>query len=314
MLCNWRRQSFSKVSTNVLVDWLCFTDKVCLYVCDIWTYLLEIHQLSGFSTEYRNAYEVLISKTYCTFIASHAAKHQLEELLQEWSSLLGLLILVVCLDAPEASLKHLVGVERGTDVMQDAFRKLGYATLRLPVNATGLQLRAMIKAASEAKYPDSYKRIFFHFIGHGIEGGVYTSDKHISLSEIVHPFKRIPQIPKVFILDCCRQFPSVPPFDSSLTAENTLIIYSTMPGCEAYAPTHAGPLMTEKLAELFCTEKSSITDIAIRLPDELNRFQLCPITMLQLNQPISLLKEQEDKSMFRLSVSNFNKSYRIHMV
>ena len=212
------------------------------------------------------------------------------------SSLLGLVILVVCCDAPEKSLKHLVGVEKGTDLMEDTFRKLGYATLRLPINATGRQLKAMIKAASEAEYPDSYKRIFFHFIGHGVEGAVYTKDDCILLSDIVQPFKRIPQIPKVFILDCCRQFPQVPPFDSSLTAQNTLIIYSTMPGCIAYAPSDEGPLMTKKLAELFCTEKSSITDIVTKSLDEL-KFQLCPITMLQLNQSFSLLEEKESTSM-----------------
>ena len=227
----------------------------------------------------------------------HAAKHQLEELLQKFLSLLGLVILVVCPDAPEEiHLKHLVGVEKGTDVMEDTFKWLGYATLRLPINATGRQLKAIIRAASEVKYPVSYKRIFFHFIGHGVEGAVYTKDDCVLLSDIVQPFKRIPQIPKVFILDCCRQFPQVPPFDSSLTAQNTLIIYSTMPGCNAYAPTDEGPLMTKKLAELFCTEKSSITDIVTKSLDAL-KFQLCPITMLQLNQPISLLEEKESASM-----------------
>ena len=60
-----------------------------------------------------------------------------------------------------------MGVEKGADVMEDTFKWLGYATLRL-TDATGQQLRAMIKAASEAEYPDSYKRIFFHFIGHGV--------------------------------------------------------------------------------------------------------------------------------------------------
>ena len=237
-------------------------------------------------------------------IVSNAAKHQLEELLQKFSSLLGLLILVVCLDAPEESLKHLVGVERGTDVMEDAFKWLGYATLRLPVNATGLQLRAMIKAASEAKYPDSYTRIFFHFIGHGVEGAVYTKDDCVPLSDIVQPFQRIPNIPKVFIFDCCRQFLNVPPFFSSLTAKNTSIIYSTMPGCEAYAHDDIGPLMTKELARLFCHERNSIANLVTKLSTELKDYnQLCPLVM-QLNQPISLLEEQEDKSMFRLCMSN----------
>lgn len=233
--------------------------------------------------------------SYCLM---HAAKHQLEELLQNFSYLLGLVILVVCPDAPkESHLKHLVGVEKGTDVMEDAFKWLGYATLRLPINATGRKLKAVIRAASEVEYPDSYKRIFFHFIGHGVEGAVYTEDDCISINTIVQLFQHIPQIPKVFLLDCCRQFPQVPPFDSSLTAQNTLIIYSTMPGCNAYAPNDEGPLMTKKLAELFCTEKSSITDVATRSLDELKEFQLCPITMLQLNQPISLLEEKETASM-----------------
>ena len=246
------------------------------------------------------------------FIASHAAKHQLEELLHTFSSLLGLLILVVCVDAPEESLKHLVGIERGADVMEDTFKELGYATLRLPVNATGQQLRAMIKAASEAKYPDSYERIFFHFIGHGVEGAVYTSDDCISLSEIVQPFQRIPKIPKVFIFDCCRQFPSVPPFNSSLTAENTLIIYSTMPGREAYAHADLGPLMTKELARLFRHERDSIANLVIKLSKDSN--QVCPITTVQLNEPISLLEEQEDKSMLRFCTGNSNTYYRIYMV
>ena len=182
--------------------------------------------------------------------------------------------------------------------MEDTFKWLGYATLRLPINATGQQLRAMIRAASEAKYPDSYKRIFLHFIGHGIEGTVYTPDDCISLSEIVQPFQCIPKIPKVFIFDCCRQFPSVPPFNSSLTAENTLIIYSTMPGCEAYARDDLGPLMTKELARLFRHERNSIANLVTKLSVELkDHNQLCPLVM-QLNQPISLLEEQEDKSTF----------------
>ena len=230
------------------------------------------------------------------FIASHVAKCQLEELLRTRSSLLGLVILVVCCDAPEKSLKHLVGVEKGTDLMEDTFRKLGYATLRLPINTTGRQLKAMIKAASEAEYPDSYKRIFFHFIGHGVEGAVYTKDDYVLLRDIVQPFQHIRQIPKVFIFDCCRQFSN---FLSSFTAENTLIIYSTMPGRDAYAPADVGPLMTEKLAFLFCSEKTSIMNIATKLSNE---FQVCSVTMFQLNQSISLLEEQESASMLSCMV------------
>jgi len=186
--------------------------------------------------------------------------------------------------------------------MEDTFKWLGYATLRL-TDATGQQLRAMIKAASEAEYPDSYKRIFFHFIGHGVEGAVYTKDNCISISTIVQPFQRIPQIPKVFIFDCCRQFSSIPP-SLSLTAENTLIMYSTMPGCKAYAPTDLGPLMTNKLAHLLRHERDSVANLQSKLSSELKCYnQVCPLVMLQLNQPISLLEEQEDKSMFRLCMS-----------
>ena len=212
------------------------------------------------------------------------------------------MILVVCHDAPDKSLKHLVGVEKGADVMEDTFKWLGYATLRL-TDATGQQLRAVIRAASEAEYPDSYKRIFFHFIGHGVEGAVYTKDDCISINTIVQPFQRIPQIPKVFIFDCCRQFSSVPP-SLSLTAENILIMYSTMPGCKAYAPSDSGPLMTNKLAELFRHERDSIANLETKLSSELKGYnQVCPLVMLQLHQPISLLEEQEDKSMFRLCMS-----------
>ena len=208
----------------------------------------------------------------------------------------------MCHDAPDKSLKHLVGVEKGADVMEDTFKWLGYATLRL-TDATGRQLRAMIRAASEVEYPDSYKRIFFHFIGHGVEGAVYTEDDCILLSDIVQPFKRIPQIPKVFIFDCCRQFSSVPS-SLSLTAENTLIMYSTMPGCKAYAPTDLGSLMTNKLAHLFRNERDSIANLESKLSSDLKGYdQVFPLVMFQLNQPISLLEEQEDKSMFRLCMS-----------
>ena len=224
----------------------------------------------------------------------HVAKHRLEELFQKFSSLLGLVILVVCLDAPEESLKHLEGVEQGTDIMEDAFKWLGYATLRLSTNATGRQLRAMIRAASEAEYPDSYTRIFFHFIGHGVEGAVYTKDDYVPLSDIVQPFHRIPHIPKVFIFDCCRQFANSL---SSFTTKNTFIIYPTNPGRDAYASAVVGPLMTEKLAFLFRSEKTSISDIVTKLSNELREFQVCSATSLQLSQPISLLEEQESASM-----------------
>ena len=77
-----------------------------------------------------------------------------------------------------------------------------------------------------------------------------------------------------------------------------------MPGCKAYAPTDLGPLMTNKLARLFRRERDSVANLQYKLSSELKCYnQVCPLVMLQLNQPISLLDEQEDKSMFRLCMS-----------
>ena len=77
-----------------------------------------------------------------------------------------------------------------------------------------------------------------------------------------------------------------------------------MPGCKAYAPTDSGPLMTNKLAHLFRRERDSVANLQYKLSSELKCYnQVCPLVMLQLNQPISLLDEQEDKSMFRLCMS-----------
>ena len=116
----------------------------------------------------------------------------------------------------------------------------------------------------------------------------------VPLSDIVQPFQRIPLIPNVFIFDCCRRFAN---FLSSFTPENTLVIYSTKPGRDAYASADVGSLMTKKLAFLFCREKTSISTIITKLSNELREFQVCCATSLQLNQPISLLEEQESASM-----------------
>ena len=65
--------------------------------------------------------------------------------------------------------------------------------------------------------------------------------------------------------DCYRQFSSVP-LSLSLTAENTLIMYSTMPGCKAYAPSDSGPLMTNKLAELFRNKRTQLLTLKLSSP------------------------------------------------
>ena len=195
----------------------------------------------------------------------------MQERFNNFPSALGLIILLACLDAPaDKGLKRLVGVEKGVNVMEDTFRQLGYAILRLPTNTTSLQLMVVMKAASKACYPDSYKRIFFYFTGHGTHSSIYTPDAAVPQNEIVQYFQfdDVRDIPKVFIFDCCRD---MTPTHPTFAAVNTMIIYSTISGGKAYAPYDESGFMTTKLAKLLLTQKKSITDIVAELSREMKR-------------------------------------------
>ena len=230
------------------------------------------------------------------FAYQNAAKSDVQDLFNNFTSALGLIILLACLEAPGQGLKQLVGVEKGADTMEDTFRKLGYAVLRLPTNASSLQLKAVMKAASEASYPESYKRIFFYFTGHGTHTAIYTPDAAVTQNEIVQRFqsRSVYNIPKVFIFDCCRDmtptYPTCPAF-------NTMIIYSTMSGGQAYAPYDESGVMTTKLAELLLTQKKPITEIVAELSQEVHDLHMHPVGVYQLQQSISLLQERDDASM-----------------
>lgn len=188
--------------------------------------------------------------------------------------------------------------------MEKTFRQLGYAILRLPTNTTSLQLRAVMKAASETSYPDSYRRIFFYFIGHGTHNAIYTPDTDVAQNEIVRHFQcdSVRNIPKVFIFDCCRD---VTPTHPTFAAVNTMIIYPTMFGGKAYAPYDESGVMTTKLAKLLLTQKRSITDIVAELSRELQDVHMLPVVFGQLQQPISLLEEWEDASMCCLLIDSY---------
>ena len=228
----------------------------------------------------------------------------MQDLFGKFPSSLGLIILLACLDAPVEELKQLVGVEKGADIMEDTFRQLGYAILRLPIKTTSLQLKAVMKAASKASYPESYKRIFFYFTGHGTDNAIYTPDADVSHNEIVQYFQcdSVRDIPKVFIFDCCRD---KTPTHPTCAAVNTMIIYSTIPGGQAYAPYDESGVMTAKLAKLLLTQRKSITDIVAKLSQEVQDLQMHPVVLCQLQQSISLLKERDDASMCVLLVYEF---------
>ena len=226
--------------------------------------------------------------------SSHTAKLRLDDLPQD---AVGLIILVACSDGPLDGQKHLVGVEKGTDRMEDTFRKLGYATLRLPRNAERRRVMATIKAASETlTYPRSYQRIFFYFTGHGICDAICTPDGCIDHEKIVKPFqsKVLRNIPKVFIFDCCRDFDATLP--TSPASVNTMIIYSTMRGGQAYAPHDESGIMTRMLAELLLTERKSITEIVPDISKKVIEFGMHPVLLCQPLQSISLLEERDHAS------------------
>lgn len=238
-------------------------------------------------------------------LSSHmpTAKLQLNDLSEHR---LGLIILIACNDGPLSGQKPLVGVEKGADTMEDAFRKLGYATLRLPTNVNSKRVMATIKAASEYKdYPRSYQRIFFYFTGHGISNAMCTPDGIIPHDKIVKPFEseHLRDIPKVFIFDCCRDFNEDLP--TSPASVNTMIIYSTMCGGQAYAPHNESGIMTRELAELFLTERKPITEIVADLSKKVKEFGMRPVVLCQLEQSISLLEERNDASMCCLLIDSY---------
>ena len=45
-----------------------------------------------------------------------------------------------------------------------------------------------------------------------------------------------------------------------------------MPGCKAYAPSDSGPLMTNKLAELFRNKRDSVANLETKLSSELKGY------------------------------------------
>ena len=129
---------------------------------------------------------------------------------------------------------------------------------------TSEELRLILVEIEKGAFP--HKRTLFYFFGHGDSQSIQTADGYIEYSDIVSSFEKgAPDIPKLFIFECCRNGTDVKPFKMPL---NTVVIYATDFNTEAYYKqgmghfakhfTRLAPKLNVPLSELICQVRKAV--------------------------------------------------------
>ena len=226
-----------------------------------------------------------------------------KDVFQEFPTALGLIVLFACsVAAPSRKLPPVPGVVKGVDKMIDAFRYLGYAVLRLPVNLASWKYRAAMKAVASVPFPDSYRRIFVYYSGHGEDDSIDTPDGNLKLEDITNPFSpnEAPShelLTKIFIFDTCSNLSDLRPI-----LPHSVLVFPAQPGYPAYANNDDCGLLTEHLANVLRKSPKSFGDLIIdvtkkiendpRIPSESR-----PLLCQTLKTHVSLLTERKKASM-----------------
>ena len=180
---------------------------------------------------------------------------------QKYPSALGLVVLVACSVA--AHLPAVPGVVKGVERMNETFRYLGYAVLKLPTDLSRSHLRAAINAIASVELKDSfpklYRRIVVYFTGHGRNGCIYTPDGKVQLEEITMPLspERAPHlefVTKIFIFDTCNM---IKDSLSHSIFRNSIHLFPALPGNLAFAENDDCGLMTRHLSLALRTSQKS---------------------------------------------------------
>ena len=233
-----------------------------------------------------------------------------KDIFKQFPKALGLIVLFACSVAASRKLPSVPGVVKGVDKMEDTFRYLGYAVLRLPVDLASWQYRAAMKAVASLSFPESYRHIFVYFTGHGGKDSIYTPDGHLELEDITNPFSpkkasQLTDLTKIFIFDACSSL-------SKLTSmyPNSLLLFPAHPGYSAFAKGDDCGLLTQHLAPALRTSPKSFNEIIIDVTKEITDeiednsewsdqvpLESQPLLCQTLKAHVSLLKERMVASM-----------------
>ena len=236
------------------------------------------------------------------------------DIFKQFPKALGLIVLFASsVAAPSRKLPPVPGVVKGVDKMEDTFRSLGYAVLRLPVNLASWQYKAAMKAVASLSFPESYRHIFVYFTGHGGNDSIDTPDGNLKLVDITNPFSpmeapHLECLTKIFIFDTCSLSR-----DSILRSilPHSVLLFPAHPGYPAFARTDDCGLLTQHLAPALRTSSKSFGDIVVDVTDAIAKEmkgdpQRCnlvssesqPLLCQTLKARVSLLKERSEASMF----------------
>ena len=235
------------------------------------------------------------------------------DIFKQFPKALGLIVLFACsVAAPSRKLPPVPGVVKGVDKMEETFRHLGYAVLRLPVNLASWQYRAAMKAVASVSFPETYRHIFVYFTGHGGNDSIDTPDGNLKLVDITNSFSpmeapRLKHLTKVFIFDTCSLSR-----DSILRSilPHSVLLFPAHPGYSAFARTDDCGLLTQHLAPALRTSSKSFGDIVVDVTDAIAKemkndpLLINPVSSESqqllcqtLKAEVSLLKDRMEASM-----------------
>ena len=243
-----------------------------------------------------------------------AVTEECKDILKQFPKALGLIVLFACTVAASfRKLPPVPGVVKGVDKMIATFRHLGHAVLRLPVNLASWQYRAAMKAVASLSFPESYRRMFVYYTGHGGNDSIDTPDGNLQLVDITNPYSpmeapRLKHLTKVFIFDTCS---SLSKLDSIFP--NSVLLFPALPTYPAFAKPDGCGLLTQHLAPALRTSSESFGEVVIHVTDTMTKeikenplwhdqvsSDSQPLYFQTLQARVSLLNERLEASMLEV--------------
>lgn len=89
------------------------------------------------------------------------------------------------------------------------FASLGYATYHVK-NPSSAMIEALIQVLKEEiEFPETYRRFFLYYTGHGTENCIVTHDGYVPINFLKQSLwpshaPKLAEIPKILLFDCCR--------------------------------------------------------------------------------------------------------------
>ena len=150
------------------------------------------------------------------------------------------------------NLPVLTGIKKTEQDLSKTFGRFRYAVYSPGVDEIhdANDMRDLMQAVVSCQLPPTYKKLIIFCTGHGGQGSIYLPNEHIEECIFFNTLNDLqlsqPSLTKVLIIDTCRTDTTgriTPSFDF----QNSVVIYSTIPGEQAFAHRNSGGVMTTEL-------------------------------------------------------------------